>query len=547
MPGNGKVFVSHTHEDNERCVALLAALDAWGVDYWFDTEQLAPGSQLSDRIQQGLAERDILLRVCTPAAQQSFWMDREAAAVRGMRADAQSRGQPDRRTIIFLILAPGYVLGPNDNADVVIDATAASRADTLKRLRTALGVAPAQRRISRRRILAASVGGAVVVAGGAAAGSLYLTKDVTAAPPVILPKGHLTPPPPQPAASRLKWFFKTASGDLGDASIEGLTAGGGVVYVAADDAVYALGARDGAIRWIQSALRPRSSCAPVLAGNTVYVGVEDSNFGNQLAALNSADGSIRWGAPLASTVSSTPVVTPDLICIRDDKSLYALRTGGSALWQLPIPEGEAIVESTPSIANGVVYVAGGDKVFYALNAQSGTVIWRTPLKGVSASSPAVANGAVYFGTNYADGGIYALRTADGSQLWRVDGGSGGVDSSPVVVDSIVYIGSSQGIVYALDAATGKARWQVAPALSAVMSVATRPLVSNGVVYVAGSIVTPSLANTTTLWALSTKDGSTLWQYTSIAASSSASVSPALDGGLVFFSGGGDRMIYALGV
>lgn len=40
MVGNGKVFVSHTHDNNDRCLPLLAALDAWGIDNWFDTQRM---------------------------------------------------------------------------------------------------------------------------------------------------------------------------------------------------------------------------------------------------------------------------------------------------------------------------------------------------------------------------------------------------------------------------------------------------------------------------------------------------------------------------
>ncbi|HEX6122716.1 MAG TPA: TIR domain-containing protein, partial [Ktedonobacterales bacterium] len=61
MFGNGKVFISHTHEDNAVCASLLAALDAWQVDYWFDTAQLSAGLELLDNIQRGLAGRDIYL------------------------------------------------------------------------------------------------------------------------------------------------------------------------------------------------------------------------------------------------------------------------------------------------------------------------------------------------------------------------------------------------------------------------------------------------------------------------------------------------------
>jgi TIR domain len=66
-----KIFISHAHDDTERCKPLLAALDALGVDYWFDQQRVDAGHNLSDSIQKAIEERDIFLRTCTPAAQQS--------------------------------------------------------------------------------------------------------------------------------------------------------------------------------------------------------------------------------------------------------------------------------------------------------------------------------------------------------------------------------------------------------------------------------------------------------------------------------------------
>ncbi|MGZ3585235.1 MAG: toll/interleukin-1 receptor domain-containing protein, partial [Ktedonobacterales bacterium] len=106
MRGNGKVFVSHTHIDNERCEPLLAALDAWGVDYWFDREQLGPGQHLSERIQTAIAERTMLLRICTGATLESFWMTQEMSAFRGMQLEEQQHRQRTDRLSINLILDP---------------------------------------------------------------------------------------------------------------------------------------------------------------------------------------------------------------------------------------------------------------------------------------------------------------------------------------------------------------------------------------------------------------------------------------------------------
>ncbi|RZB13734.1 hypothetical protein StrepF001_42475 [Streptomyces sp. F001] len=66
------------------------------------------------------------------------------------------------------------------------------------------------------------------------------------------------------------------------------------------------------------------------------------------------------------------------------------------------------------------------------------------------SSPAVANGIVYIGSG--DGRIYALNAASGNVRWTYETGDV-VWSSPTVADGIVYIGSIDHRVYALDAAT----------------------------------------------------------------------------------------------
>lgn len=552
MPGNKRVFVSHTHEDNELCVPLLAALDAWGVDYWFDTEQLNPGSQLSERIQQALNERDVFLRVCTPAAQQSFWMSRELDAAQGMRADARAHNQADRRKIICLILAPGYVAGPNEQADVIVDAVGSTRASTLKQLRLALGIPLPERRISRRALLGGSVAGAVVVVGGTGAAALYLTKDVKPASPPVLPTTRLPAPKPQPSASRLQWYFKTAGWSLLDNNIYGLTAAGDAVYVAASEGIYTLGAADGSLRWLQTAVMAESAGSPVVAGDTIYVGAtRSSDTSTVLATLNTADGSVRWTQPVDDDINSTPTVSGAAVYALTGKSLYAFQAAtGAPMWKQPLPKGDNFQESSPAVGNGVVYVGSGDKTFYAFDAQTGALRWRTPTGGSITSSPAVSNGLVYFGGGENDGAVYALSATDGSRRWRtlVSDGISSVDASPVVQNGIVYIGggdtgsvSGKAIMYALDAATGAIRWQVAPVGSTSASIACRAAIAGDVLYVT------VIRNVTdvTLYALSIQDGSTLWSYDAQSSLSPGSLSPTLGSGLVLFSGSADHAVYAL--
>ena len=56
------------------------------------------------------------------------------------------------------------------------------------------------------------------------------------------------------------------------------------------------------------------------------------------------------------------------------------------------------MDSSPAVANGVVYVGSDDGNVYALNAATGAKLW-SYATGKLESSPAVANGVVYVGTD----------------------------------------------------------------------------------------------------------------------------------------------------
>lgn len=136
MPGNGKVFISHAHTDIPRCQQLLDLLRVWGVDFWFDVQQMSAGEDLTQAIQDAIRERDIFLRVCTPAAQSSYWMRLEAGAARGLEASSP-RGQ---RAFINLILDAAYQPEPFDHASVVIDTVHQPPEKWQRQLRRALGL-----------------------------------------------------------------------------------------------------------------------------------------------------------------------------------------------------------------------------------------------------------------------------------------------------------------------------------------------------------------------------------------------------------------------
>lgn len=105
----------------------------------------------------------------------------------------------------------------------------------------------------------------------------------------------------------------------------------------------------------------------------------------------------------------------------------------------------------------------------------GTVKWVFPTGGAVHSSPAVVDGTVYVGSR--DGRLYALDAATGALRWEYRTESW-VESSPAVVDGTVYFGSQDGMLRALDAATGALVWE----FDAGFGVDSAPAVAGGIVY-----------------------------------------------------------------
>lgn len=130
----------------------------------------------------------------------------------------------------------------------------------------------------------------------------------------------------------------------------------------------------------------------------------------------------------------------------------------------------AAVRSSPAVVDGVVYVGSDDGFLYAIDGASGEERWRFRTDGAACSSPAVSNGVVYVASD--DGHLYAVDAAEGGKRWEFAIGEAGcawrgrhnlvILSSPAVSRGLVYIGSPDGYLHALDSTTGKQRWRFKP-------------------------------------------------------------------------------------
>jgi outer membrane protein assembly factor BamB len=160
-----------------------------------------------------------------------------------------------------------------------------------------------------------------------------------------------------------------------------------------------------------------------------------------------------------------------------------------------------------AVDSGVVFFLSYDGNFYALDAASGQVKWKFKTDGERhyaathlhylqpatermpdpwdffLSSPSVWNGVVFFGSS--DGNVYALDAYSGALKWKFKTGDV-VHSSPAIADGTLYIGSWDTYLYALDAAGGTEKWRFKtgddPDAHNHIGIQSSPAVVDGVVY-----------------------------------------------------------------
>ena len=163
---------------------------------------------------------------------------------------------------------------------------------------------------------------------------------------------------------------------------------------------------------------------------------------------------------------------------------------------------------------------------------NGQLLWNYTITGYVGSSPAVVNGVVYVGS--ADNNVYALNATTGTKLWNYTTDSY-VYSSPAVVNGVVYVGSveNNGIdnnVYALNATTGTKLWSYATRANVYSS----PAVANGMLYIG--------SEDWNLYALNATTGAFVWSYT---IGGQVLSSPAVANGVVYVGSFQDGTVYAL--
>jgi len=125
------------------------------------------------------------------------------------------------------------------------------------------------------------------------------------------------------------------------------------------------------------------------------------------------------------------------------KMKWRFQQAGEKLWDNQHPGISSI-----SVDDKAVYFGQVDKHVYALDSNTGTLLWKTITGGPVSSSPALGSGELLF-VGGQDKMIYGINKKDGAIAWKFATG-GPVYSSPAPSGNAVVVGSDDGYVYALE-------------------------------------------------------------------------------------------------
>ena len=241
----------------------------------------------------------------------------------------------------------------------------------------------------------------------------------------------------------------------------------GVLYVMNKEAVFfAVDAGNGKVLWKRD-LGQLGAAAPAYEDGKLFIVTLDPG---RAIALRAKDGKRLWTRDLPGRSESSPLVKDGVVYFgAETGDLYAVKAeDGSDVWHI---DTAGSVKAGPAYHDGTIYVGDYAGHMYAVRADDGAVRWDTTDLGVGFgrsgrfyATPAIAFGRVYAGN--ADGRVYSFEASTGDIAWTHSTGDL-VYAAPAVADTpstppSVYIGSGNGVFFALNADNGAEIWHSEP-------------------------------------------------------------------------------------
>jgi outer membrane protein assembly factor BamB/predicted phosphodiesterase len=257
----------------------------------------------------------------------------------------------------------------------------------------------------------------------------------------------------------LKWNFTTAGTVYSTPDVSD----GRVVIGSSDRNIYCLDADHGTCLWKIKTGAPVVAAAAI-HDNTVYIGGSDGVF----RALDLKTGAVKWEFKnVGGFVETKPLIYDEKVIFGAwDTYLYALSAkDGSLLWKWSNGNAGVLLSPAacwPVAANGKVFIVAPDRFMTAIDAQTGKTIWRSKQHQVRECVGISGDGKRIYVRCMTDTVVaFSSSSSSPEEVWATNCGYGyDIDPSmPIERDGVVYFGTKNGLVFALDSKSGAILWQ----------------------------------------------------------------------------------------
>ena len=194
---------------------------------------------------------------------------------------------------------------------------------------------------------------------------------------------------------------------------------------------------------------------------------------------------------------------------------------GAELWRFETDEGA--VWGQPTLHEGTLYISSLDRHAYAINADTGDLVWSSEVAGAVSGKVIVNSDANLLYVPSFDNQLHALNLDDGQEVWSADAANW-VWNAPAFNNNVLYYADSNGEVFAIDAMTGESVWQTAVHSMKVVegvvfeapveikgAIQASPVFANDKLYIAS--VGNGESGEGLIVALSAETGEEIWQQT----------------------------------
>ena len=255
------------------------------------------------------------------------------------------------------------------------------------------------------------------------------------------------------------WSFASGKRIVGTPAVsEGI-----VVFGSADRNIYGLNAADGSLRWKVEAAEPVLGAVTIHEG-IAYVGASDKTF----RAIDIQTGKEVWSYnQVKGYIETKPLVVDDKVIFSAwDNTLYALeKATGKEIWKWT--GGLTRMHFSPAAvwpvaSNGKVFIADPQRAMTAVNLQNGETVWRTFRSQVRETIGLSEDGERVYSKTMNDSIVcYSTLTDTPEQVWASNVGFGyeHAPSMPQEKDGVMYGSTKEGLLFALEAKTGKIIWK----------------------------------------------------------------------------------------